>query len=299
MPSRRGGLNFSFHLAVLVILQYGFMQYWYVFANRYVVLNFQESAFLPARYAISGVVAGAFIYWLYLLPLGLIRRLWRGYQHPRWWLLWAAVVAIGGTQTLNTLRDASQPPVTLWAALMAVFNLQLYLGLTLWVASRPERGKAASLWPSPPMALMFIGLWGFWLAYSFWHEPQGEPRPLIGTPLERYALGLVLGGLALACLLSSLQPVQTWLAERRFSGLEARQALAWFFSSLAGFYLFVPVFHYLLRGYVIAHSTLFPAFFLGALVPIGWSLVYVALRIGAREGRHWLAWPRPARPPAP
>jgi hypothetical protein len=262
-------------MSYIVVLDYLIFSYWYEWANRYTVLNFQETAFLPARYIISGLVAGAFVYWLYLIPLWLLKRLWPRYQHPRWPLLWGATAVISSLQVWLIVRN-SEPALEVWPSLALIVHLQLLHSVMLMVADRALRRGLASILPGLRSALILMAIWIFWAAYSFFPPPPGNPQPLIGSELERLILILILGLLiqvGLAYRLGSLRG--SWadgmlIPPLRISSFDALDA---FYTAWACFFLSIPVGQYLSRGYVITHSNLFPAFLLGLLLPMIWSLL--------------------------
>lgn len=264
-------------MSYITVLDYVFFQYWYVFANRYTVLNFHETGYLPGRYIASGLVGGAFVYWLYLIPTTLLKRYHPRYQHPRWWLLWMATASISSIQVMLIVRGSSTPPLSLSVALGLVAHLQVMHLIMLQVAERVLVRGEGTIIPRIRPALLLIVDWFFWLWYSFHVHPQGSPHPRVGSAFERYLLGLLaLGLLVFGAMfwggykLPYLRRKQVVIAALN---VQVGDVIACFYSAWALFYVTIPVIHYLLRGYVMAHDNLFPTYLLGALLPVGWSAV--------------------------
>lgn len=275
-------MNFLVHMALVVTLDYLFFLYWYVIANRFTVLNFHEEGFLPGRYIISGLVAGAFIYWAYLISVQLFKRLSHKYTHPRWWTLWLAAGALGGIQVfrvvtgVDSLPIRATPPLEAWEAIALIVHLQAIHLLTFITGQRVSHEWKRILLPGVGAGVLFMGLWLFWIGYSFFVVPEADPSPIIGTEIERFvqiiilSLGVMIG---LVYLLRIDVPFvdRDKLLIPRFR-ISVGDVLTGFYSAWALFYLITPVVHYGVRGYVTAHSNLFPAFLLGLLVPLVWSL---------------------------
>ncbi|MFP4322276.1 MAG: hypothetical protein ACLFTK_07475 [Anaerolineales bacterium] len=270
-------MNLLAHLSYLLLLDWLFLQFLYVLANRYTVLNFHEIGFLPGRYILSGLVVGALVYWLYVIPVAILKRVWPGYWHPRWWLLWLPLLGISSAQALVITREATTPALALWVALALVVHLQVVHFFTLRVAERLARDERIVPLPGLGAAMAFNALWMYWVAYSFDVPATADPSPLIGTALERYILLLILAGsvVGLAAYRAGVgAPV--FQDEDEFMPalpLSAHDIVSAFGQAWASFYLTVPVVHFMARGYVMSHGNLFPAFLLGLLVPLIWSLL--------------------------
>lgn len=269
-------MNLLAHLSYLVLMDFFIFQYWYRFANRYTVLNFHESGYLPARYIISGLVAGAVVYWAYLLPVLVLKRFYRRYQHPRWWLLWSATACISSIQVWMIVRGGT-PTLSVDVTCALLLHLQLLHFITLMIAQRVTQRELGSIFPGVRSALIVMGLWIFWIGYSFVVEVEGQPQPLIGSLFERYTLLLLLIGLIGVGIAFRLG-IQTdfiQASDRVIPSLNitVSDVLDSFYSAWALFYLVIPVVQYAVRGYVMAHSNLFPTFLLGLLLPLGWSLL--------------------------
>lgn len=272
-------MNFFIHMSAVVVLDYAFFLYWYALANRYTVLNFHETGFLPARYIISGLVAGAFIYWLYLIPVALLVYFHRRYRHPRWWLLWITVGFISSLQVGSITIQQGSPPLDLEVALALVVHLQLLHLMMFVTADRITRQPNRILMPGIGAGIIFIGMWLFWIWYSFAMPPEGEPAPLVGAELERYILAMILIVLLWIALiylwglhLPGLPPHRILIAPLQVT---VRDVLNGFYSAWALFYLTIPVIHYLGRGYVTAHSNIFGAFLPALIVVVLWSLIFM------------------------
>lgn len=287
-------MNLLFHMSYVLLLDYLIFRYWFNFANRYVVLNFAETGFLPARYIISGLVAGAFVYWAYLIPVTLLRTFAKGYWHPRWWLVWGATAAISSIQVMLIVNDYANPPVAVWPSIALVIHLQAVHFIMFMVADRAMIRGMGSILPGVRTSLVFVGMWLFWLCYSFIDNAQGNPTPLIGSALERYLLGGIL--LVLMVLGAGYRSglVSQWVNadETLFAPLKIKVSDAFdgFFSAWALYYMTIPVMHYLLRGYVITHSSIFPAFLLGIVIPFVWSLLWMWVIILISKPDLWTDW---------
>ena len=269
-------MNLLLHMSFVVVLDYLIFEYWYIFANRYSVLNFHETGFLPGRYIISGLVAGAFVYWIYILPVLLIKRVWKGYWHPRWGLLWAATAGISSIQVMQIVRNAD-PPLELPVAAALVAHLQVMHLIMFMVADRAIHRNLGAIIPGVRSAVLFMCGWLFWLWYSFQVTPEGSLTPHIGAAWERYLIGLlvlVLVAVGIA-FRSGFQIRQFQRGDVVIPALRITIAdiIDSFYSAWALFYLVIPVLHYLTRGYVTAHSNLFPLYLPGMLIPVLWSLV--------------------------
>jgi hypothetical protein len=294
------------HLSYLVVLDFLIFQYWYRIANRYTVLNFHETGYLPARYIISGLVAGAFIYWAYLLPVLLLKRLHPRYHHPRWWLLWSATAFISSVQVWMIVRGGT-PPLSIEVTLALLLHLQLMHFITLMIAQRVTQRELGSIFPGVRSALILMGLWLFWIGYSFAVPAQGDPQPLLGSSFERYMLVLFLTGLIgvglafrLGIQMEVIHPSDLVIPSLNITVADILDS---FYAAWALFYMVIPVVQYLVRGYVMAHSNLFPTFLLGMLLPFGWSVLVMwpiifiskpplALRLVGQAWRQGSAWVR-------
>lgn len=270
-------MNFLLHMSVVVVLDYVVFLYWYAIANRYTVLNFNEQGFLPARYIMSGLVAGAVVYWIYLIPVALRRHFSKHYRHPRWWLLWVTVGFITSLQIGSLTIQQGSPPLDLEVAVALIVHLQLIHLVMFVMADLAMQNPTRILLPGIRTGVLFMMMWLFWIWYSFAVVPEGENVPLVGAVWERYVLAMVLiiliwlamiylGGLNLPGLPRNrvvVEPLKITVLE----------ILRGFYSAWALFYLTIPPAHYLMRGYVIAHSNIFTAFLLGLLAPVIWSLI--------------------------
>ncbi len=280
-------MNLLAHLSYIALLDWLLLQYLYVFANRYTVLNFHEIGFLPGRYILSGLVVGAFVYWLYVIPVAILRRVWPGYWHPRWWLLWTPVLVISSAQAVLITRQNSDPALALWVSLALALHLQVMHLFMLRVADRLAQGEQALPLPSLGAMAAFNALWMYWVGYSFDVPALADPSPLIGSPLERYILLLVLAGSTLGLLAYRAgvgAPV--FQDEDEFMPalpLSMHDLLYAFGQAWASFYLTVPVVHFLARGYVMSHGNLFPAFLLGWVVPAIWSALLTGVLLVLRK----------------
>jgi hypothetical protein len=284
-------------MSYIAVLDYLLFSYWYILANRYDVLNFHEQGFLPGRYIVSGLVAGAILYWVYLIPVGIIRRLNKRYRHPRWWLLWSATAVISSTWVMTIVRSSSVPPLELWVAVGLLVHLQLVHFIMFMVAERVMHRALGSILPGVRSAVIFLGLWLFWIWFSFHVHPNEDPRPVVGSAVERYLLALLIvifiGAAAAYRLRWELPylPYNTYVIAPLQITLS--DAIDGFYSAWALFYITLPVIHYLWRGYVMTHSSLFPAFLLGFLVPLGWSLLWMWVIVVVSKPELLLRLPRP------
>jgi hypothetical protein len=195
------------------------------------------------------------------------------------------------------VRSSSVPPLELWVAIALLVHLQLVHFIMFMVAERVMHRALGSILPGVRSAVIFLGLWLFWIWYSFHIHPSEDPHPLIGSALERYVLTLLvlmLVAIAVAFrlgwdipyLLRStyvIPPLQVTLSD----------AVDGFYSAWALFYITIPVIHYVLRGYVMTHSSLFPAFLLGFLVPLGWSLLWMWVIVFVSKPALLLRLPHP------
>jgi len=264
------------HMALITVLDYALFWYWYAWANRYTVLNFHEAGFLPGRYILSGLVAGAIVYWVYLLPVTLLKTFWRGYWHPRWWLLWLATASVSSIQVMLLVRGGS-PPLTLEVALVLVVHLQAVHLIMVMVGERAIHKSRGAIIPGVRSTVIFIFLWLFWLWYSFEWQSSALPRPAVGADWERAVLGACLGlalGVALAFRLGLRLPNLGWedVVIPAFK-ITLSDLLDGFYSAWALYYIIVPVVHYLLRGYVMSYSGIFPTSLPQAGVILLWSAI--------------------------
>lgn len=289
-------MNYLLHMSYVVILDYVIFQYWYVFANRFNVLLYDLDGFLPERYIVSGLVGGAIVYWLYLIPVMLLKRYVRGYQHPRWWLLWVATAFISTLQVGTTVLTNANPPLRFGEAVALVAHLQGVHLIMFMVARRVMlRGQGAII-PGLRPGLIFMADWIFWIWLSFAMTPSGDPQPIIGTAVERYILGLILFALITAGILyrTGYDPPNLSRDETLIPLLQIKLSdlVDGFYAAWALFYMLLPVLHYLSRGYVTAHSNLFPAFLLGLLIPLLWSLLVMWIIILVSKPEVTLGLPR-------
>lgn len=269
-------------MSYVLLLDWLFFQFWYRLANRYEVLNYHETAFLPARYMISGLVAGAFVYWLYLIPVSIYRRMNRRYWHPRWWLLWFTTATLSSVQVVSIVKSGS-PPLEMEVALLILLHLQALHLVMFMIGGDLPRQIRPSIVPGLRVALIFIGLWLFWIGYSFVDEPIGTPQPEVGTGLERYIMSLLLLSLMTFGLLYR-QGAESFLLRREYRFIEGLDItlgdlIQGFFSAFTLYFLIVPIGHYLLRGYIIAHSLIFPSQLVGLLPPLIWSFSLMGLMV--------------------
>lgn len=270
-------MNVLYHMSVVVVLDYILFYYWYVVANRFTVLNYHETAFLSGRYIITGLLAGAMVYWLYLIPVALLSRYQRHYKHPEPGALWLITGIISTIQLVNMVRANSIPPLSLPVTAGLIIHLQVLHLIMFHVGSYLKRDPKRLLAVGVLPGVLLMLDWVFWLWYSFEVKMEGDPRPLIGTDAERYVLigilwAFIVTGLAYAAG-GSLPFLKRDTLIIPDLNITFGNLMSGFYSAWALFYLLFPVGHYLIRGYVIAHSTLFPAFLLGLLVPLIWSLV--------------------------
>jgi hypothetical protein len=290
-------LNFFFHMSVVVVLDYLFFRYWYVYANRFDVLLFDHDGFLPGRYIISGLVAGVFVYWLYLLPVLALNRFSRTYRHPEPGALWIATMTISSIQVFIAVRDAGTPPLDLPVTAALVCHLQLIHLLMFIIGTRLRTQPYRILMPGIEAALLFMVGWIFWIWYSFEVQVKVEPRPRIGSATERYIMLAIL----VIFMLLGIAYRFGWRIpfgnhqQRLFSAVDitVSDVMVSFYSAWALFYLIIPPVHYLTRGYVTDYSNLFPAFLLGLLVPLVWGLGLMWLLIWLRKPFFELRMPRP------
>lgn len=269
-------MNFLAHLAYFIVLDWLFFQYLYTFANRYTVLNFGESAFLPARYIMSGLVVGAFLYWLYLVPISFLKRYVLSYWHPRWWLLWLGVAIISSIQIVSIVRR-SDPALSIGVTTALLVHLQLMHFMTVMVANRIATKEDRSILPGVRPAILFIGMWLFWVGYSFTDNAQGDPAPTIGSTTERTALAALLATLLVSVMFYRFRWDSGIIPRDRIIvplfDIAVSDLLDSFWAAWGLYYLLVPIVHYMVRGYIISHSSLFPSFLLGIIAPMGWSLI--------------------------
>lgn len=293
-------MNLLVHMSYVVFLDYLLFRYLYLFANRYDILNFHEAGFLPARYIISGLVVSALVYWLYLIPVTLLNRFVKGYRHPHWFPLWLATALLSSIHIASMVVGASLPPLTIPVTVALLLHLQLVHLLMFIIGDDTRRTPLRLLVPGVGAGLIFMLGWLFWIAYSFVVIPSldADPQPIIGSQLERYALALLIGVLILLGLwfirmsrLPFIPPDARLLPEL---SLTVNDLIIGFYSSWALFYLLIPVLHFLLRGYITAHSNLFPAFLLGILVPLGWSLLVMWVQVWLLHPDWRLRMPRPS-----
>src|SRR5690606_35965652 len=111
-------------------------QFWFVFANRVTILNFHEKGYLPGRYFISGLVAGALIHWLYLLMVVTLKRFFQRYKHPRAWMLVPAVWMLASIHVYSIVRNVSHPPLTAYEGFALVLHLAVVHLITYMVGER-------------------------------------------------------------------------------------------------------------------------------------------------------------------
>ena len=271
-------MNYLLHMSYVVVLDYLIFQYWYVFANRFDVLLFDLEGFLPERYIVSGLVGGALVYWLYLIPVSLLKKYYRRYQHPRWWLLWIATAFISTVQVMTITLTTANPALRFGESLALVAHLQGVHLIMFMVARRVMlRGQGAII-PGLRPGLIFMADWLFWLWLSFaLPERIVLSKPHVGSAIERYVLGAILLVFITIGIFyrAGYDPprlprdrILIPLLEIRVSDLVDSFYAAW-----ALFYMLLPALHYVTRGYVTAHSNLFPAFLLGLLIPGLWSLL--------------------------
>lgn len=270
-------MNFFLHMSLVVALDYGVFLYWYALANRYRVLNFHETGFLPARYIVSGLVAGAFIYWLYVILVAACGYFSRRYRHPRWWMLWISAGFITSLQIANITIQQGAPPLDLEVTLGLVAHLQLVHLIMFVIADRAAKHPFRIFAPGIGSGLIFMGLWLFWIWYSFAVKPEGTPAPHVGSDLERYVLAMILIVLMWIALiylwglhLPGLRPTRVMIEP---FAITVRDLLNGFYSAWGLYYLTIPAVHYLARGYVTAHSNFFGAFLPAIVVVVIWSLV--------------------------
>ncbi len=270
-------MNFFVHMASVVVIDYLIFLYWYALANRYDVLNFHETGFLPARYIMSGLVAGAFLYWVYLIPVVMRKRFSRRYQHPRWWLLWVTVGMITSLQIANITVKQGSPPLDIEVAIALIVHLQLIHLMMFLMADLSMKDPVRIVIPGIRPGVAFMAMWLFWLWYSFAVKSEGRVVPRIGEEWERYVIGMVL------IILIWLALIYLWglnLPRLRHNtvliepfNITVMELLKGFYSAWALFFLTIPMVHYFVRGYVTAHSNIFPSFLAGFFVPVVWSLI--------------------------
>ena len=270
-------MNVLYHMSFVVVIDYVLFRYWYMIANRFTVLNFHETAYLPARYIITGLLAGALVYWLYLIPVLLLSRFHRGYRHPDPGNLWLITAIISSIQIVKIVRGESTPPLTFNVTAMLIIHLQMVHLIMFYAGKQLKKYPQRILIPGVMPGILAMLAWEFWLWYSFAVRIEGEPSPLIGTELERSILIGILWALIAIGLAFSAGGSLPFLKRDTVIipdlNVTFGDLMTGFYSAWALFYLIVPVGHYLVRGYVTSHSNLFPAFLLGLLVPLIWSLV--------------------------